>query len=215
MTEKEGIVVWMDEVLIRSNASGTYHDAWINQERPLRKVFYDIAWPLFEVIRIYRQLGTAQAIALVRQVLIPGLLQGYTEQEQWQAALDTALSNVLADQLQVLLPDELDVLLWHLKLDKEAFIQKYQNFIIDLSIKRRRLAAHLEALHRIVNSQGEPLLSDEAIERLLDEDEELSIIVPELLTSELLTEAFYLDHPAYKLPQFIRRLRTFKAEHGL
>jgi hypothetical protein len=202
-------------VLISSDASGTYHDGWINQERPLRKIFYDIAWPLFEVIRIYRQLGTAQAIALVRQILIRGILEKYTEQAQWQAALDTALSNVIADQLQVLLPDELDVLLWHLKLDKETFIQKYQNFIIDLSMKRRRLAAHLEALHRIINSQGESLLADEAIERLLDEEEDLSLIVPELLTSELLTEAFHLDHPPYKLPQFTRRLRTFKAEHGL
>jgi hypothetical protein len=202
-------------VLISSDASGTYHDGWINQERPLRKIFYDIAWPLFEVIRIYRQLGTAQAIALVRQVLICGILEEYNQSEQWQAALDTALSNVIADQLQVLLPDELDVLLWHLKLDREAFIQKYHNFIIDLGMKRRRLAAHLEALHRILNSQGEPLLPDEVIERLLDEEEELTIIVPELLTAELLTEAFHLDHPSYKLPHFIRRLRTFKAEHGL
>ncbi len=82
-------------------------------------------------------------------------------------------------------------------------------------MKRRRLAAHLEALHRIVNSQGGPLLSDEAIERLLDEEVELSIAVPELLPPELLAEAFRLDHPPYKLPQFMRRLRTFKAEQGL
>jgi hypothetical protein len=60
----------------------------------------------------------------------------------------------------VLLPDELDVLLWHLKLDKEAFIQKYHTFISDLSMKRRRFAAHLEVLHRIVNDQGEPLLDE-------------------------------------------------------
>ncbi|HXL36302.1 MAG TPA: AAA family ATPase [Ktedonobacteraceae bacterium] len=208
-------ITWADVVTIGSDASGTYHDEWNDREHPLHKVFYDIAWPLFEVIRIYRQLGTAQAIALVRQVLIRGILEGYTQQEQWQAALDTAFSNVIADQLQVILPDELDILLWHMKLDKEAFIKKYHNFIIDLCMKRRRLVAHLEALHRIVNSQGEPLLSDEAIERLLDEEEELSIIVPELLPPELLTEAFRLDHPSYKLPQFMRRLRTFRAEHGL
>ena len=208
-------VLWTGVVSIGSDATGTYHDEWSDQEHPLRKAFYDIAWPLFEVIRIYRQLGTAQAIALVRQVLIRGILEDYKEQAQWQTALDTALSNVIADQLQVLLPDELDVLLWHLKLEKEAFIQKYHTFISDLSMKRRRLAAHLEVLHRITNSQGEPLLADEAIERLLDEEEELSIIVPEILTPELLTEAFHLDHPSYKLPQFMRRLRTFKAEQGL
>ena len=208
-------VIWTDKVAVSSDATGTYDDNWSDPEHPLSDILYDIAWPLFEVIRIYRQLGTAQAIALFRQILIRGILEKYTEQAQWQVALDTALSNVIADQLQVLLPDELDVLLWHLKLEKEAFIQKYHTFISDLSMKRRRLAAHLEVLHRIVNDQGEPLLSDEAIERLLDEEEELSIIVPEILTPELLTEAFHLDHPPYKLPQFMRRLRTFKAEQGL
>ncbi len=215
ITVGQADVTWADVVTLGSDASGMYHDEWNDQEHPLRKILYDIAWPLFEVVRIYRQLGTAQAIALVRQVLIRGILEGYNQQEQWQAALDTALSNVIADQLQVLLPDELDVLLWHLKLEKEAFVLKYHNFISDLSMKRRRLAAHLEALHRIMNSQGEPLLSDEAIERLLDEEVELSLVVPELLPPELLTEAFRLDHPPSILPQFMRRLRTFKAEQGL
>lgn len=208
-------VTWQDIVTIRSDASGTYHDEWLDQNHPLRQVFYDIAWPLFEVIRIYRQLGTAQAIALVRLVLIRGIQEQYRHEEQWLSALDTALSNVIADQLQVLLPDELEVLLWYLKLDTDAFITKYHRFISSLNTKRRRLAAHLEALHRVVNVQAEAFLSDEAVERLLDEEEDLSQLIPELLPPALLTEAFHLDHSPYKLPQFTRRLRTFKTEHGL
>jgi hypothetical protein len=148
-------------------------------------------------------------------VLIRSIQEQYRNEEQWLSALDTALSNVIADQLQVLLPDELEVLLWYLKLDKDAFINKYHRFIYSLNTKRRRLAAHLEAIHRVVNVQAEALLPDEAVERLLDEEEDLSRLIPELLPAELLTEAFHLDHLPYELPQFTRRLRTFKTEHGL
>ncbi len=78
------------------------------------------------MIRIYRQLGTAQAIALVRQMLIAGIIQGYTERNQWISALDAALCDTLADQLQVLLPDELEVLLLYIKRDNAS------TFIIDV-----------------------------------------------------------------------------------
>jgi hypothetical protein len=203
-------VTWQDVVFISSDASGVYQDEWESAEHQLRQVFYEVVWPLFEAIRIYRQLGTAQAISLVRQMLIPGILQGYSSQEQWMMALDNALCDIIADQLQVILPDELDILLWCLKFDRDTFIRKYNNFIVSLVNKRRRLNAHIEALHTIINVQGEPLLPDDEVERLLDENEE----EPQL-TAEVLTEAFHLEHPAFKLPQFVNQLRTFKAERGI
>jgi hypothetical protein len=123
-------------------------------------------------------------------------------------ALDIALCDIIADQLQVLLPDELDVLIWHLRFDADTFIDRYNRFITSLAGKQRRLTAHLEALSSIVNTEGQHLLSDEDIEDLLAQEE--PYIVPEILS-----EIFHLDHLPYRLPQFVRRLRTYKAEHGL
>jgi hypothetical protein len=80
--KERGVASWMGVVTVVSNSSGTYRISWNHQKHPLRTVFHSIVWPLFEMIRIYRQLGTAQAIALVRQILIRGLLEEYTEQAQ-------------------------------------------------------------------------------------------------------------------------------------
>jgi hypothetical protein len=217
----ENEVSWGDVSIVAGTAKVVYQEyrdesALSKPFHPINTLFHEILWPLFEVIRIYRQLGTAQAIALTRQILIRGILEQLQSPEQWQEALDTALSNVIADQLQVLLHDELDTLLWRLKLDKSAFIDRYYQFLLELSTRRKRFANHLEALHRIVDEiSGEALLSDEAIEQLLDEDAEVKQLLPTLLPPALLTEAFRLDFPLPRLPHFTRRLRTFKAEHGL
>jgi hypothetical protein len=214
-------VSWGDVSIVAVPAKVVYQEYWAEnvlnyQDHPINMLFHDILWPLFEVIRIYRQLGTAQAIALTRQVFIRGILEQLQTPEQWQEALDNALNNVIADQLQVLLHDELDTLLWRLKLDKSAFIDRYYQFLLELSTRRKRFANHLDALHRIVDDMsGEALLSDEAIEQLLDEDAEIEQLLPTLLPPTLLTKAFRLDFPLPRLPHFTRRLRTFKAEHGL
>ncbi|NJL03905.1 MAG: AAA domain-containing protein [Chloroflexaceae bacterium] len=65
----------------------------------------DAFWASFTAIRVYRALGTAQA-----QAVYIALLTGYQSGFDWQTALDTALADVLADQLQLLAPDELRVL---------------------------------------------------------------------------------------------------------
>jgi hypothetical protein len=210
ITLDDGMVNWQDVVLIGADAGGTYVCDWNDQqdESPLHYVFYNIAWPLLEVLRIYRQLGTAQTIALIRQWLTPGLLQAYTTTEQWLEALDITLCDIIADQLQVLLPEELEVLTWYLKLDADIFIDRYNNFLASLAGKQRRLIRHLEALSNIVSTEGVQLLNDEDVEVLLAQDE--PYIVPEILSA-----IFHLDHPPYQLPQFVRRLRNYKAEHGL
>lgn len=61
----------------------------------------DSFWRLFSAIRVFRQLGTAQMIAVYLN-LLTGVRVGMT----WPDALDTALADGLADQLQVLSRDE-------------------------------------------------------------------------------------------------------------
>jgi hypothetical protein len=58
-------------------------------------------WRLFQAIRVFRKLGTAQAEAVYTN-LFTGVLVGL----DWPTALDVALADSLADQLQVLTPDE-------------------------------------------------------------------------------------------------------------
>ncbi|GLV54337.1 hypothetical protein KDH_11850 [Dictyobacter sp. S3.2.2.5] len=213
ITIEENAVTWAGVVTIQSDAEGIYQCDW-DQEHPLFTLFYQVAWPIFEVLRIYRQLGTAQAITLIRQWLTPGILRAFTTADQWMGALDTAFCDIIADQLQVLLPDELDVLIWYLKFDAETFSQRYQQVLDKLVLKPRRLGAHLDALSMLVDERGQPFLCDEDIEHYTDpdEDEELEEIVIE---QDILDQVFHLDHPAYHLPHFVRRLRTYKAEHGL
>ncbi|NJP05536.1 MAG: hypothetical protein HC837_07910 [Chloroflexaceae bacterium] len=58
-------------------------------------------WRIFSAIRVFRQLGTAQAVAVYTN-LFTGRVLGMS----WEAALDTALADTLADQLQVMARDE-------------------------------------------------------------------------------------------------------------
>ncbi|KPV53643.1 hypothetical protein SE17_08430 [Kouleothrix aurantiaca] len=58
-------------------------------------------WRLFDAIRVFRKLGTAQLVALYTN-LFAGALVGMP----WEESLDTALADSLADQLQVLTNDE-------------------------------------------------------------------------------------------------------------
>jgi hypothetical protein len=181
---------------------------WWDHSYPFYAIFYNVLWPLFEVIRVYRQLGTAQAIRLVSQVITTALLQGLTTEEQWLEALDAAFCDTLADQLQVLMPEQLNVLSWVLKYDAATFREKYNGFLAELAGKQRQHSKHLEALNAIVDSKGKPLLTDEEVEELLEN--------PALqLPPEILDEAFHLEHAPYRLPQLARRLRAFKAERGL
>jgi len=210
---KESSFTWIDVLFVDADDNGIYECIW--EESPtaqsFRRIFYDVLWPLFEVIRIYRQMGTAQAITLVTQIISHYVLHTSAEFSVWLEALDDALCDSIADQLQVLLPDELEVLLWYLKLDEQAFCLHYNEIFAKL--KPRRQAAHLEALSLIVNEKGQPYLLDTQIEEFLEmTDEE-----PQLASS-LLRDAFHLKRSVndmYSLPQFTRRLRTFKAERGL
>ena len=185
---------------------GIYRNDGTWGEHVLQGIF-EAAWDIFEVIRIYRQLGTAQAIALVRHMFITGFMQKYSSAEQWSEALDAALCDTIADQLQVLLPDELEFLYWSIKrTDTHTFIENYHQRLSALAPRRRK--AQLEALGNVVERDGSALLTDEQIERLAQEPEPK---VPH----DILIKIFHLDGASFPLPQFARRLRIFKAERGL
>jgi MoxR-like ATPase len=208
ITCDEESITWNDVVSLRANAEGFYHIEWLNEQHPLFHLFTHQLWPLFETLRVYRQLGTAQAIALTRQWLIQGLLQNESTEEAWTEMLDAAFCDTIADQLHVLLADELEVLSWCLKVDAEQFLDKYSAMITNLRGKKRRLIAHLEALSTLVNELNAQLLTDEEIEEVLEQEE--PYILPEVIS-----EAFHLEHLPYRLPQFARQLRNLKAVHGL
>lgn len=199
---------WEGGISVGPDATGLHEILWEDDPNAFHTAF-EAAWRLFEVIRIYRQLGTAQAISFVKHMLIAGVMQGYTTGEQWiEQALDTALCDTIIDQLQVLLPDEVEALLIYLTNEPAAFPDAYHALLTHLTSTPQRLYGHLLALGSVCDQTRRPLLSDAEIE--LSAASDRPSIPPERLH-----ELFHLANPAPRLPQFTRRLRAFKAERGL
>jgi 5-methylcytosine-specific restriction enzyme B len=96
--------------------------------------FLEAFWHIFEAIRVFRQLGTAQVIALYAN-LFAGVLVGMP----WEMALDTALADSLVDQLQVMTYDEQKVLELYLHYagDSERFTAMFNSLQINIG---RRLS---------------------------------------------------------------------------
>src|SRR5260370_9240575 len=200
-------ICWQNKRLLDPDDKvGIYRTDGTWGDHVLQRMF-EAAWKIFEVIRAYRQLGTAQPIALVRNMFITGLMQQYSSEDQWREALDAALCDTIADQLQVLLPDELEVLYWSIKrTDADTFIESYHQLLSTLAPRRRK--SQLAALRSVVDRDGRMLLDDEQIEHLAQEAE------PKI-SRDILVRIFHLDNPSFPLPQFSRRLRIFRAERGL
>ena len=158
----------------------------VTNQDALKQIF-DQVWHVFEVIRIYRQLGTAQAISFTHQALIEGLLRDYTTENQWSSAFDLALCSTIADQLQVLLPDELAVIVDYLggALTPDVYLARFQ------SLNDRRQSAQLQALQRI----------DETIEAQAN------------ITEAAIDMLF--PQPQPELPRFRKRLHSYSTERGL
>lgn len=205
--DDEGTLYWQGAAAIGFDPSGLYSILWDDEQQAFREAF-NTAWRIFEVIRIYRQLGTAQAISLVRYMLIAGIMQEYNSRESWMVALDAALCDTLADQLQVLLPDEVEALLLYLTTGRANFSDAYHLLLTRLSSTPQRLYGQLLSLSSVSNGNGQAILSDEEIEQIAGQN-------PPTVPAAKLAELFHLAHTGYKLPQFTRRLRAFKAERGL
>jgi len=199
---------WSEVVAIGADLSGTYSLLWEDEQHPFR-IAFEAAWRIFEIIRIYRQLGTAQVIALVQHMLIAGLLQDVKTTEEWIGkALDEALCDTLADQLQVLLPDEIEVLLLYLTSNESHFVDAYNALLARLTSTPQRLYGQLLSLNNVNTEHGVPFLSEEQVEQIAAQN------LP-TVDATLLTELFHLNQIRYPLPLFTRRLRAFKAERGL
>ncbi len=154
-------------------------------------------WRIFTAIRVYRQLGTAQAEAVYTEVFA-----GKSIGMRWAEALDTALADVLADQLQVLARDEQRVLL--------AFIERAdsaEQFAADVrkileKMPGQRQMAHLSQLRAADPAPGDDPIDDMDVAKLRPAQ---------------LVRLFDLGAPLVigQNGLFTRRLRAFVNERGL
>lgn len=188
----------------------------LNANLPWLTNAFNQLWTVFEVIRVYRRLGTAQAIALLKQWFIKILFTPLGTGSRLEAAImrriDEALCDVIADQLQILTPHELKVLYWYIRGDSEAdFIRQYNEELTSLKQGgKRRLQEQLEVLGAVVGEDGDAWLEESMIDHLLaSTDQQLA------LSDFVLRMIFHLDAPRPVLLQFTRRLRAYRSERGL
>ncbi|EFO80923.1 ATPase [Oscillochloris trichoides DG-6] len=205
----DGGLAWPGVVTISRSQAGLSL-AWANPDLPLARIF-TFLWHVFEVIRIYRQLGTAQAIALLRQMLIAGVVQPSMNLERWVALADQALCDTVADQLQVLLPDELEVLIaaFDPTANAATFTVKLNTILSRLRSSPRRFMTQAYALNAIVRPDGTAIVNLQEDADLYDDQN-----MPSLSEAQVI-ELFHWQDGGYPLPLFLRRLRTFKVERGL
>ncbi len=159
---------------------------------PAARVASDQFWRIFAAVRIYRQLGTAQAESGYRD-----FLAGRAVGMAWNRALDAALADTLADQLQVIARDELRVLL--------ALIAHPE----DSTALRNAIIAILSGLS--VPRQSAQLLQLRLIDPSVD------TVRPEALTDTQVRAIFGPPAPLGIAPDglFARRLTAFVSEQGL
>lgn len=167
-------------------------------EAPEPRAALESFWQLFSAIRVFRQLGTAQIVAVYLN-LLTGIRVGMS----WPDALDTALADGLADQLQVLSRDEqrtIEALLEHSG-QPAAFAAAVQVILRELPPGRR--VGYLYALReRDAVVRGE---SDIAVRE-------------EVALSNGQIERVFAIRPPLIIPRigvFRRRLRDLIGERGL
>lgn len=155
-------------------------------------------WRMFSAIRLYRQLGTAQA-----EAVYAALITGHEIGMSWSAALDSALADTLADQLQVLARDEQRVLLAAIEFATNTAALHERITQILSRLPGPRQSAHLIQLKTNETSTAAPIddmklasLTTEQIFHLFGQDTSEPAMIP---TNGL----------------FANRLRAFANERGL
>jgi MoxR-like ATPase len=167
-------------------------------------------WRFFEVIRIFRQFGTAQAITWCGSFLGAGLLQNLPPDDTggWRRCLSTALSDTLADQLQILFPDEIEALLAYLRSRTTAdFAERYNAMLKRLtSVKRRN--AQMLALQSVRDDSGAAIVPPDLALKIAGDENEA---VPE----DVLRQLFHADQPRDGLVDVEERLERFLFERTI
>ena len=168
----------------------------------LAKQALESFWRIFEAIRVFRQLGTAQVTAVYTN-LFTGVLTGMN----WQTSLDAALANSLADQLQVLNRDEQHILaaLVEYAGDAEGFLKQFKEIISKMPSGRRPgFLQMLREAEKLRNRNVATIQIDEGAEKTLGLNE--------------IKRVFAIERPL-ALPEsngiFLRRLYNLLSERGL
>jgi DNA polymerase III delta prime subunit len=171
---------------------------------------FEEGWRLFEVFRLFRQFGTAQAIAWARSCFGAALLDdlAFDDVEGWRQRLDAAFADTLAEQVQILFPDELEAVLIYVQTTTAAdFVHEYNAMLGRLTSTRRR-AAQMLALQSVHNDAGQPYLAPETA-RALAEDEQHK------LEESVLVPIFHADQPRQRLLLLEERLQHFLSERTI
>jgi hypothetical protein len=133
-------------------------------------------WRIFSAIRVFRQLGTAQAIAVYTNVFT-GVLVGMS----WSEALDTALADSLADQLQVLTRDE------------QRMLEVYLEYIHDAALFAAEVAGilaqvpqgQLRSTTSTITTQAEHVLTADELRRVFSLDQPIALPSPSVFRRRL------------------------------
>jgi 5-methylcytosine-specific restriction enzyme B len=155
-------------------------------------------WRLFSAIRVFRQLGTAQIVAVYMNILT-----GVLVHMSWPDALDTALADALADQLQVLNRDEQQII--------EAFTRTSATLAFTEELRKilgRAPAGRRGALRVALREADQQRSADQESDIALDDTP---------LTDAQIQRVFVLGDPLAlpKVSVFQRRLRDLAGERGL
>ncbi len=199
---------WQGILQVTAGQQAPWLHTW-QGETAVQRCFEE-GWRLFEVIRLYRQFGTAQAITWATNYLTAGLLKQLDPHDEagWRVRLSVAFADTLADQLQVLFPDEIEVLLAYLRTQNaDAFTEAY-NAILERIMSPNRRYAHMMALQSVPNAQGQRPLTHAQV-REMSEDERQRV------PAAVLTPRFHADQPREPLPQFTERLERLLFERTL
>ncbi len=154
-------------------------------------------WRIFTGIRVYRQLGTAQAEAVYTE-----LFAGRSIGLSWSEALDTALADVLADQLQVLARDEQRVLIAFLEQPQSA-----EHFATAVSKIMEKLPGQRQMAHLSQLRAADPVPENDPI----DDMDVVKLQPAQLARLFDLGVSLVIDPNGL----FTRRLRAFVNERGL
>jgi hypothetical protein len=197
---EQGAATWAGVLRVtrRAAAEGsTWYSVQMDEEAEEAGAALASFWRIFSAVRIYRQLGTAQAEAACST-----LFTGWSIGMEWQDALDSALADTLADQLQVLHQDEQRALLAFIAHadDAAGFAEQVQQLLLLLPASRQ--AAHLAQLRDAAAAAGDESFADSEAHSL---------------TPEQLARLFQVGAPLLvdAAGLFARRLRAFVHERGL